>query len=133
MSRIESHGVLRQREPRIRDKAYMGWIAQLPCLACIARHGRYTKPVQVCHIRAGYPEDGWRDFGKAEKPHDRRTWPGCPACHMYGPDSQHAMNERVFWERLMIHPPALCAALVSAYEAGEDGTEVLRRFAYGRT
>lgn len=131
MSRIAAFGVVRQRDPRVRDKAYLGWIAQLPCLKC-ACQGRATWPVHVCHIRAGFPtEAGWREFGKAEKPHDAHVWPGCAGCHLDGPEAQHRMNELEFWRRMGIYPPDFCQALRRAYETGASGVRVIRSAVLG--
>lgn len=131
MSRIAPFGQVRQREPRVRDRAYMAWVAQLPCVACACR-GRLKRGVHVAHIRAGYPDrPGWREFGKAEKPHDTHTAPLCPGCHLDGPQAQHRGSERAFWEALGIHPPDFCNALATACLAGESGDNVVRRAAAG--
>jgi hypothetical protein len=89
--------------------------------------------VQVAHIRMGLPDagDGWRDFGKAEKPHDFRTAPLCVRCHLDGPDAQHRSNEREWWIRLGVYPPAFCAELVRAFQAGRSGLEVVSLAAAG--
>ncbi len=130
MSRIESPGGLRQREPRARDKGHLGRVAKLPCLACLIRRGAIVRPVHVCHIRCGFPgEPGWRSVGAAEKPSDFRTWPGCPSCHLYASDAQHGMSERVFWDRLGVYPPDFCSALVEAFAAGKSGLGVVLDFA----
>lgn len=39
------------------------------------------------------------------------------------------MSEKVFWERLGIYPPELCAALDDAFTTGGDGHRVLFHFA----
>lgn len=123
---------LRQRQPRVRDKAYLGWVSGLPCVACAATGRGFRSGVHVAHVRASYPDaEGWREVGKGEKPSDSRTAPLCPAHHMDGPDAQHRMSEKVFWTRLGIWPPALCRALRTAYEAGDDGHAVIRLAANG--
>lgn len=130
MSQIDNFGRLRQREPRARDKAHLGRVARLCCLACLIRRGARVRPVQVAHIRAGYPgEPGWREVGKSEKPSDFRTAPLCVRCHLDGPDAQHRANEREWWERLGIHPPTLCVALVEAFGRGDSGDKVVEEFA----
>jgi hypothetical protein len=129
LSQIENTGRLRQREPRIRDKRHLGLVARLPCLACLIRRGARVQPVHVAHIRAQYPEEGWREVGKAEKPSDFRTAPLCPRCHLNGPEAQHRGNERDWWERLAVYPPAFCAALVAAFGRGESGGRVVEEFA----
>jgi len=132
MSRVAFSGQVRQRDPRQRDKQYLGWVATLPCVAC-ACAGRMKLGVHVAHIRTGFPEAiGWRDVGKAEKPSDIRTAPLCPDHHLNGPNAQHRSNERAWWDRLRIHPPTFCSALVAAYEAGTPGQEVIRQAAAGK-
>lgn len=130
MSRIAFTGTVRQREPRVRDKAHLGRVAALPCLAC-AMGGWLRRGVHVAHVRAQYPEPGWREVGKSEKPSDFRTVPLCPAHHMDGPDAQHRHNERSWYETLGVYPPAFCAALVLAFEHGESGDNVVRQAAAG--
>lgn len=131
VSRIVSSGQVRQREPRVRDRAYLAWVSKLPCIACACR-GRRKLGVHVAHIRMGFPaEPGWREFGKAEKPHDHHTAPLCPSCHLDGPQAQHRGNERAFWLALRIYPPAFCSALVAAYEAVESGDKVVSAAAQG--
>lgn len=128
MSRIKAHGGVRQRDPRIRDKAHLGRVARLPCLSCWIRKGVFTRPVQVAHIRCGYPEaEGWRPVGMAEKPSDIRTAPLCVRCHLDGPHAQHRTGERGWWEALGVYPPAFCAALVAAFAAGQSGEREIRR------
>jgi len=129
MSRIESFGGLRQREPRVRDKAYLGRVAQLPCVACFVRRGALVRPVHVAHIRTGFiAEPGWRAVGAGERPSDARTAPLCPRCHMI---DQHGQNERRFWRGLGVYPPAFCQALGEAFAAGSPGAEVVLQAAQG--
>ena len=101
-----------QRQPRITDKPYLAFIRRQPCKKCGT-----TRRVEAAHVRAGYPEAGWRPTGMAEKPDDRRTLPLCRDCHRDGPGAQHRMNERQFWAELGVYPPEACAALVKQYEA----------------
>lgn len=123
--------VVRQRDPRQRDRVHLGKVARLPCVAC-ARRGFSRRPVQVAHIRCAYlEEDGWREVGGGEKPHDWRTAPLCVRCHLDGPQAQHKSNEREWWARLGIYPPAFCAALIAAFAAGESGDRVVRQAAAG--
>lgn len=117
------------RDPRQRDPDYMGWVAKLPCVGCLARGRGYQRPVQVAHIRSAYEEEGWRHVGKAEKPHDWRTAPLCVRCHLDGPEAQHRGNEAEWWASLGIYPPDLCKALREAYAAGRDGVAVVASFA----
>lgn len=109
---------LRQREERIRDRAYLGWVARLPCVACMVR-GKMNWRVQVAHVRAGCPEYGKRETGKAEKPSDRWTLPLCMPHHTGDksrePIAQHDMDELEFWAAFGIEPFGLCIELNQAY------------------
>ncbi len=115
----------------MRDKAYLGWVAKLPCISCAVRGVRRYE-VHVAHCKIGYPEAGWRAFGHSEKSHDARVTPLCPSCHQTGPNAQHRNvggDERAWWEALNIYPPDFCAALVTAYERKESGDRVVENFA----
>lgn len=122
---------MRQREPRERDPDYCGFIARLPCPACLA-DGRYNREVQVAHLRAGSLKHDKRDTGKSEKPHDRWTTPLCMPHHQGDKravrTTQHAMDEVEFWAQFGIDPFDLCLALVEAYKAGASGGAVIARF-----
>lgn len=112
-----------QRQPRERDNTYLAWIRRLPCVCC----GSTTR-VEAAHIRAGYAVAGWEPTGMAQKPHDWRTAPLCADDHREGPGAQHRANERAWWSARGIDPPALCAALRTAYDNDHDGADVVRRF-----
>ncbi|WP_300573467.1 hypothetical protein [Phenylobacterium sp.] len=103
-----------QRQPRVRDNAYLAFVRRQPCMKCGT-----TQRVEAAHVRAGYPEDGWRPTGMQEKPDDVRTLPLCRDCHREGPDAQHKRNERTFWSDLGIYPPDACRSLRKRFEAGE--------------
>lgn len=121
---------LRQREARERDKAYLGWVAQLRCLPCLCLHGRLHRGVEVCHIRMSIAEAGWFNSGLAQKPHDRRTFPACPDMHRLGKDSQHHWgDEAAWWKWVGVDPVAFVDALNAAYDEGRDGNSVLATFA----
>lgn len=134
MSRIAPHGEVRQRDPRVRDKAYISWLHEgLRCVSCAVR-GSHQNAEHAAHIKVGFPEAGWRAFGHSERGHDRNATALCAACHQYGPHAQHKNvggDERVWWERLGVYPPTFCAALNAAYEARGDGNEVIRCAANG--
>lgn len=123
---------LRHRTPRERDPAYMGWVAQLPCAACLVR-GTFKRGVHVAHLRTGSLEHGKRDTGGAEKPDDRWTLPLCPPHHTGDARrvsiSQHAMNELEFWAAHGINPFTLCIDLRTAYAADLPGTPVISKAA----
>lgn len=125
--------MLRQRDPRVVDPAFKGWVARLPCLACMAlgrEHKlRKRRGVQVAHVRMGDLEAGWRETGMAEKPSDYRVVPLCVDHHTNGPEAQHNVGEEPFWEWLGLRPFDVCSDLVAAYEAGRDGAFVIARWA----
>lgn len=115
----------RQREPRVRDGEYMGFIAHLPCVAC-AVEGRATLGVEVAHVKLAIAAHGWRGWGLSERSDDRKSLPLCPAHHRTGRGAQHGVGERKFWDRLGICPACLCEALNAAYDAGQSGIPVIR-------
>jgi len=112
-----------QREPRRRDPAYLAWVRRQPCVICGTR-----RKVEAAHVRAGYPDAGWAPTGMMQKPDDARCVPLCADHHREGPDAQHRMSERAWWNNHGIDPPDLCRALYAAFEAGDDAGAVLRRF-----
>lgn len=124
--------MIAHRSPRQRNSVYMGWVAQLPCIACMV-HGEYNRRVQVAHLRMGNPDYGKRSTGMAEKPSDHWVTPLCMPHHT-GDDrvtkhSQHKMSEEVFWTKIGIDPFQLCVALFDAFKAGRAGSAVIARFA----
>jgi hypothetical protein len=132
VSQIAPAGELRQREPRIRDKAHLAFVAKLFCVGCYCRGGFKTWPVHVAHVRIGFVgEPGWREVGKAEKPSDARTAPLCRICHLDGPRAQHRVGEEWFWRDLNVYPPAFCRALVEARVRGRKGNDVIRAASQG--
>lgn len=120
------------RDPRERDRVYLGWVARLPCVACLVR-GTMTREVQVAHLRAGSEAHGKRPTGGAEKPSDRWTLPLCQPHHTGDRRKvdliQHDMNELEFWAAHGIDPFGLCVELRAAYEAGRAGIPIIARHA----
>lgn len=116
---------MRQREPRVRDRDYLGWIKRLPCLACAAR-GQHNVGlhIEAAHCKIAIAGHGWREAGLSEKSHDYRCLPLCGGHHR-GPYGEHMSGQRKFWDKLGICPGCACEALRSAYEAGEAGLEVI--------
>lgn len=119
-----------QRDPRLEDASYLAWIRGLRCIGCVQdQTPSRSMRSEAAHVRFADARVGWSHTGKGQKPHDRgRTLPLCTGHHREGPKSQHAAGERAWWEARDIYPPELCAALVVAYEAGDDGNAVIRRF-----
>lgn len=105
---------LRQREPRVKDRKYLGVIARMPSVIS----GR--EPVHVAHLRYGDLERGKRHTGMGEKPSDQWVLPLTPEEHMYGARSQHANNEKEWWESHGIDPIAVCINLYAIYKSGVD-------------
>jgi hypothetical protein len=103
-----------KRQPREHDKPYLAFIRRQPCMICST-----TRAVEAAHVRAGYPEAGWRPTGMQEKPNDRRTLPLCREHHREGPKAQHNARERSWWAAHGIFPPDACAELERRYEAAE--------------
>jgi hypothetical protein len=124
-----SPATINPRQPRERDKAYLGFIRQLPCIATLIREGREVYGVDAAHVRAGYAEDGWASTGLQTKPHDWRCVPLTREQHLTGPAAQHKSGERFWWERLGVYPPDLCAELRAAFPDLEAAKTVIRRHA----
>lgn len=100
--RIATQSENRQRQPRVKDKNHLRFIATLPCLVC-----GLEGSTQACHVRFADLERGKRETGKAEKPDDKWTVPMCFKHHA----EQHSMNEETFWEQQEIDVLAVCEAL----------------------
>jgi hypothetical protein len=118
-----------QRDPRREDPNYLAWIRGLKCIGCVQdQTPSRSMRSEAAHVRFADARAGWSHTGKGTKPHDRRSLPLCAGHHREGPKSQHAAGERRWWEARDIYPPELCAALEAAYEAGDDGNDVIRSF-----
>lgn len=117
---------LRQREPRERDRPYLGWIKELPCVGC-ARAGWYKAPSEAAHCKLAIAAHGWREGGIQEKSDDRKAVPLCDNCHRGG-SGEHMSGQRAYWDRLRICPACLAAGLSAAYDAGESGGKVIWDF-----
>jgi hypothetical protein len=97
---------LRQRQPRITNERHLALIRTLPCLICFR-----AAPSEAAHIRYGDPARGKLKAGVGEKPDDKWTLPLCAEHHRTGPDAQHAMGERQWWELHGIDPISICQQL----------------------
>lgn len=115
--------MIRQREPRRRDPAYLKWVRRLPCVGCacagIAKYG-----VEAAHYKGPIAAHGWREAGISERGDDVRCLGLCPACHR-GPKGEHMSGQRRYWDSLGICPACLALSLRSAYEAGDSGLQVI--------
>lgn len=108
-----------QRQPRVKDARYLGFLHELPCVICGAR------VVEAAHIRFADPERGKPYTGKAEKPSDKWALPLCSYDHREGPDAQHRSNERAWWDRQGIDPIALCEALYAISGDVAQGEQII--------
>lgn len=84
--------VVRFRQPRVKDEAYLNQIRKLPCVVCL--QGERS---QAAHIRSASRSHGKRHTGMGEKPDDRWTVPLCARHHVSGPDSQHHHGDELKW------------------------------------
>lgn len=91
--------MLRQRQPRIENAAFLAFVREHRCCAC----GRESHS-QAAHIRMASIEYGKRETGLGEKPDDRWSVPLCVRCHLDDKHAQHHVGERKFWARLDINP-----------------------------
>src|ERR1700761_6169785 len=89
---------LRQRQPRIRNEAYLKWLRQQPCGCGCGK----PPPSDAAHLRAGsilYKKD-YPGFGA--KPGDAWAMPLNRSCHM----RQHALgDELLFWSMHGVYDP----------------------------
>lgn len=113
-----------QRQPRERDPGFLAFLRRLPCIAGMIVGG-CEGPVQAAHVRFSRAGKG-RNPGMGSKNHDRHANPLCNGHHI---NDQHQRSEVAFWADLGVDAYDLSAALYQAYQAGEDGAAVLRRFA----
>ena len=118
-----------QRQPRELDAGYLAFLRRLPCVAGVMGHGDCQGATQAAHLRFSDASRDRRNPGLGNKPHDRHATPLCAHHHLR---DQHARQEQAFWNGLGVDPGDLSAALYAAYQAGEDGLAVLRRFAPAR-
>lgn len=100
---------LRQRQPRIPNKAFLAFVRTKPCCVCGA-----PPKSHAAHIRMASAEHGKRECGKGEKPSDRFTTPLCATCHLL---DQHRGSERDYWQREGKDPFAIAARLYALFEA----------------
>ena len=102
---------LRQREPRVEDKAFLAFVRRQRCCVCGA-----TPPVQAAHIRMGNLTRGKRPTGIGERPSDKFSVPLCVDCHLDGPEALHKLGEERFWQRVGMNPFVFAAALYEEFK-----------------
>lgn len=103
---------LRQRQPRVRCKAYLDHIRSRKCLICSGID------VEAAHLRIGCIEVGKRETGGQEKSDDRWALPLCKRHHT----EQHSMAELAFWKKYELDPFAIAARLWSAWVGSTEWT-----------
>lgn len=82
------------KQPRIRSRAHMAWLATMPCTICD------RKPVQVHHLTSS-PEPKARGLKAGD------LW--CvPLCVRHHSDLHNMGDERAFWELHKIDPIRRC-------------------------
>ena len=121
------HDRAKPKGGRERDAGFLAWQHEsgLACIACAIEgrpntHGE-PNPIEVAHQRL----TGWK---KGVRGDDANSCPLCRWHHQLAPNACDK-GQRAFWSRLDVDPTAYCAALFSAYQAGQDGRAVLAQFA----
>lgn len=95
--RIERSVPLGRRKPRTPIRAkHLGFVKQLPCIACGA-----AGPCEAAHVRMSVAEHG-KFNAMARKPDGKYTVPLCGRCHRG--DQHTKYGEPEFWSRLGIDP-----------------------------
>lgn len=88
---------VRQRQPRLRDDAYLAWLRKQPCSCGCGK----PAPSDAAHIRSGSIAMGKPYTGKAEKPSDFWAVPLNRSCHMRQTDH----GDELGWWRAHGHDP----------------------------
>lgn len=126
MSRIAPTEPLRQKQPRQKDRKYLLWIKNLPCIICALR-GRLNSPCDAAHLRYGDPDQGKRPTGMQEKPDDKWCLPLCDQHHRNGQEAQHNHAEREWWANMNIDPVRLCGLLYHNKHDTNYATQIIRQ------
>lgn len=102
---------LRQRQPRVKDAAFLAFVRTRKCCVC----GRW--PTHAAHVKMGCPERGKRPAGAGEKSDDRWAVPLCPGCHQDDPGAQHRVgDEEKFWRVAGVDPFQVAADLYAEFK-----------------
>lgn len=102
----------KQKNPVRKDKAYLKWLHELPCVIS----GRVGEGIQAAHVRYGDRAYAKPQAGKSEKPDDVWCLPLWHELHA----EQHSMNELVFWQSYGLNDPlAICTRLYAVYPSVE--------------
>ncbi|WP_422383234.1 hypothetical protein [Roseibium album] len=101
------------KNPVRKDKAYLSWIHELPCVIS----GRVGDGVQSAHIRYGDIAYAKPQAGKGEKSDD--IWV-LPLFHTLHTEQHDVGNELVFWQSYGLNDPlAICTRLYAVYPSVE--------------
>ena len=95
----------RSRREQTKFPKYLEWIREQPCLIC-------GKPAEAAHLRLSSAA-----HEKANGRNDKWVNPLCPWHHRLGPESQHSMGERQFWELTAIDPLETARSLWEKFNA----------------
>jgi hypothetical protein len=116
----------------VRDKRFLAWLHDgLPCLSCLILTGAsHNRNIEAAHVKIGIASRGWTECGRGVRPHDARSIPLCSHCHRLAPDACD-VNQRQFFDRLGLGDEIadLSDDLYAAYQRGQDGAAVIRRWA----
>lgn len=100
---------LAQRQPRVRDPAYLAFLRKQPCACCGA-----APPCDAAHIRTGNLDLG-KPFTGRMLPDDKWATPLNHRHHMRQHD--HKAGEMGFWHEVGKDPFAIAQALYARYLA----------------
>lgn len=123
---------VKPRHGRERDAAYLSWLHDLPCLACMIMGSapREHAHIEAAHQKAQDADRGWHKKAGV-RPSDDRTCPLCAWHHRIGPTCCDPAQAK-FWALVGVDVIDFCRALYAAFKAGEDGAAVVRQFALRR-
>jgi len=80
--------MVEQRQPSVKDEAYLAWIRQQRCAIC-----NTDQNVEAAHLRVGSIGDGKPITGMQMKSSDRWALPLCRRHHV----EQHAAGDELKW------------------------------------
>ena len=132
MSRLANASPLRQRAPATKDPRFLRWLhdQQIECIACLIESGgSHNTRLEACHQHMDIPAKGWFSQ-RGKRVSDKNSVILCAWHHRLAPDACD-VNQRAFWDRLKIGDDVadLCSDLFAAYQHGQDGAAVIRRWA----
>lgn len=105
-----------KRSKGLKDKNYLGFIAELPCVVCILPWRMEKSALCYSNVQSSKSEVahvGQR--GLSQKCSDRETIPLCAEHHRTGKDAHHVLGKK-FWQHHGISAELLIAELNKRYE-----------------